>query len=818
MKTKFKFLATMLIGILLSTNVWGASPVTIAGEDITGFGSGTNYTSGSFKASDGITIESSSGFSTTQFRVAKSNSLTISIASGKITQVKITVSTTGYKLNSNLLSYNNTVGTYTNSTGTSSVTFNNSNANIARITEIEITYSGSTPTPATHYTVSFYNNGVKVGEATTETYEDNGKEYLNEEDLPDMSSASFPHPTSKTFAGWITDEITTPATSIDYHHFIDQNTAITENCSVNALWGTTTGGSTATFNANDVTNLSETSGSGFHQWADKSTGIAMGGDDAQYYTSGSPKTFIIKSASDVWNTVYFDGNDKVIAQYVVTASSISYGISDPAHGAISSSGAVYTVTNVNANYTYAYTNNEETENQQIRVTNAVVTCYTGYITHYTACTPAGTALAVSASPTSITTSETSTLSVTGGNGGTVTYSVTSSNASNAHIDGTTFSATTVGTYTVTAHQDMNGDVCEQNATVDIEVTPERHEVRWHVGGVVTTDEVAEDAAITFPADPSAPAACEEKSFYGWAKSEIVGETEDAPTVYTSETMGTVDIDFYAVFADKEGSGENGWVKITDAEDIIAGVYAVISYDEAYYLPTTASSSSNPTATAVTKTDGKINILDAMKWNLTISEGVINLESATTAGVYAWGGSANDGVRVNSTSTKANATKDWRVKTTTNYGLVLYNNATTDDRYLSTNGTTDWRNYTSTNTTNRAANLYKLENNTTYSAFVTSCAAYTVTFKSNGADVTTVSNVAPGQQVTAPTLAEIKTQAGATNACTNYLIGWSTESHYTNPSAAPSGMLKPNAEGKITIPSDITGDVTYYAVYADVAGE
>lgn len=249
----------------------------------------------------------------------------------------------------------------------------------------------------------------------------------------------------------------------------------------------------------------------------------------------------------------------------------------------------------------------------------------------------------------------------------------------------------------------------------------KHNVRWHVGTDVTTDNVAEGAAITFPADPSAPDGCEGKSFFGWAKSAIDGETDDAPTVYASETMSTADIDFYAVFADKEGEGENGWVKITNAGDIVAGVYAVISYDEAYYLPTSASTS-NPTATAVTKTDDKIDILDAMKWNLTISEGVINLESATTAGVYAWGGSANDGVRVNSTSAKANATKDWRVKTTTNYGLVLYNNATTDDRYLSTYGTTDWRNYTSTSSTNRAANLYKLENNTTYSGFVTTCKA------------------------------------------------------------------------------------------------
>ena len=106
----------------------------------------------------------------------------------------------------------------------------------------------------------------------------------------------------------------------------------------------------------------------------------------------------------------------------------------------------------------------------------------------------------------------------------------------------------------------------------------------------------------------------------------------------------------------------------------------------------------------------------------------------------------------------------------------------------------------------------------YSNYVTSCAVYTVTFKSNGVDVTTVSNVAPGQQVTAPTLAYIKSKVAAKNVCTDYLVGWSTDSHYSNPSAAPSDILKPNAEGKITIPSDITEDVVYHAVYADVAGE
>ncbi len=86
------------------------------------------------------------------------------------------------------------------------------------------------------------------------------------------------------------------------------------------------------------------------------------------------------------------------------------------------------------------------------------------------------ALSLSASPSAISTAtghNTSTLSVSGGNGNAVTYSVISANKSDATISGTTtktFSATVAGTYTVQAFQLKNDNICRQIATTDITVT------------------------------------------------------------------------------------------------------------------------------------------------------------------------------------------------------------------------------------------------------------------------------------------------------------------------------------------------------------
>ena len=139
-----KILSLLLILFLSIGNVW-AEEVTFSGDDIrASFNYGNNYKEGTF-TSDGFSIYCSSGYGNTaaQFRVAKSATLTISSTVGNITKVVITVTGTSYKLNDNNISWSSTTGTYSNAGGVQEITFTNSSANIARISEIAITYEPS---------------------------------------------------------------------------------------------------------------------------------------------------------------------------------------------------------------------------------------------------------------------------------------------------------------------------------------------------------------------------------------------------------------------------------------------------------------------------------------------------------------------------------------------------------------------------------------------------------------------------------------------------------------------------------------------------
>ncbi len=118
------------------------------------------------------------------------------------------------------------------------------------------------------------------------------------------------------------------------------------------------------------------------------------------------------------------------------------------------------------------------------------TTYSDYITQCDVCTAPSTPLTISAAATELNLNESgnasTTLSTEGGNGGTVTYSVSSSTG--ATISGSTITFTATGTYTVTAAQAKNGSTCAQSANVEIVVkaTP-----------VIT---LVADAPITLTAD------------------------------------------------------------------------------------------------------------------------------------------------------------------------------------------------------------------------------------------------------------------------------------------------------------------------------
>lgn len=272
MKTKFLQRVLWLMIPLLTiftTNAWGAAnSVTINANQITGFGSGSQYGSGSITIGD-ITIASNSGFSTTQFRVAKSKTMTISTSVGKITKIVVNCSS-NYKFNDNTnLSYSGTAGTYTNAAGVTSITFTNSKANIARITSIVITYG---------YLVTYDKNGG-TGTAT-----DSDSPYAKNATVTTKAANTFTAPDGKTFAGWNTD-----ANGSGTSYVAGATFKITANTTLYAQWEAAAPAYSVTWTINPAAGgtLSTTSG----------TSTTVTPDDA--YTYGDPAYTVTTGSATV---------------------------------------------------------------------------------------------------------------------------------------------------------------------------------------------------------------------------------------------------------------------------------------------------------------------------------------------------------------------------------------------------------------------------------------------------------------------------------------------------------------------------------------
>ena len=143
-------------------------------------------------------------------------------------------------------------------------------------------------------------------------------------------------------------------------------------------------------------------------------------------------------------------------------------------------------------------------------------------------------------------------------------------------------------------------------------------------------------------------------------------------------------------------------KVTETKDFIAGDYIILSYDDSYYLPN-AKSTTDPSLGTVVKNEGVINVTNDMKWTATASGTGLEFKSTANTSYYLWGGSANDAIRINTSSAKADATKVWKAAKDATYGVIAYAYST---KYLATNGTSNWRNYASPTASNRAANFYR----------------------------------------------------------------------------------------------------------------
>ena len=300
--------------------------------------------------------------------------------------------------------------------------------------------------------------------------------------------------------------------------------------------------------------------------------------------------------------------------------------------------------------------------------------------------------------------------------GSPAYTVTPAGKANVSQDGDNFTATPSANCTIQINM---VEKAPANISFENMGNPTPTTTGYYVGDTYTLPETNDYT-------------CGDKRFVGWS-TEIIENSATKPTAATYFEPGAsvtlaANQTFYAVFAETSGDGEEGWQKVTSTDQVKDGeMYAFISFDEAYYLAN-AQSTSDPIVKAVSKTNGILDVTDEMKWIATANNAGFEFKSYSNNNYYLWGGSANDAIRINTTSTKANATKVWYTKILNTYGVVIYHNASTDGaKYLATNGSSNWRNYLNNNTlgnTNRVANLYKFTSGATYSDYTTQCTTET----------------------------------------------------------------------------------------------
>lgn len=382
---------TMLLTLGIG-NAW-AEEVTFSGDDIrASFNYGNNYKEGTF-TSDGFSIYCSSGYGNTaaQFRVAKSATLTINSTVGNITKVIITVTGTSYKLNANNISWSSTTGTYSNAGGVQEITFTNSDANIARISKIAITYDpssvgGGDPTPSTTYTIKWH---TAVG-ITTDDILNEGETITQPATDPTMSGY--------VFMGW-TEDCEVASDGAGFTAISNFGTA-TEDKDYYAVFAIATnpsgGGATETTASVKIQNYASA-----NSWANstKYTSVKID-ENITASVSGSSNTGKYYTSGHEWRLYQTESAKLTISATegkTIKTAKITYNVSNTGVLKLNSSNVTSgTISTINASsVTYNVGNSGSATNGQVKVTAIEVvytsgaggggtTTYDNYITTCTA--------------------------------------------------------------------------------------------------------------------------------------------------------------------------------------------------------------------------------------------------------------------------------------------------------------------------------------------------------------------------------------------------------------------------------------------------
>ena len=180
---------------------------------------------------------------------------------------------------------------------------------------------------------------------------------------------------------------------------------------------------------------------------------------------------------------------------------------------------------------------------------------------------------------------------------------------------TPYTVTPEGSATVT----QSGNTFAVNPSADCTVTINfeaipTHTISWSVNGIVTTETVYEDAAITFSAPTTnIPSGY---SFKGWYGSELSPQNT-APTYVTSATC-TNDQTYYAVFAKTTESEAWKNVNISNVSSEGAGIYIIITADGHAFNGEISSGHGQVTTDAFSFTSNIASVAPAGACELTLS--------------------------------------------------------------------------------------------------------------------------------------------------------------------------------------------------------
>lgn len=363
------------------------------------------------------------------------------------------------------------------------------------------------------------------------------------------------------------------------------------------------------------------------------------------------------------------------------------------------------------------------------------------------CTDPATALSITSAATATVGTPLS-LTTTGGNGGTVTWSVTNGTGT-ATVDGSTLTPETAGTVTVKAHQELNGTTCAQDAELEVTISRQTASFTFSDGYVESTTYYVGDS-YTLPSTTTAE--CGDKIFVGWSTVEI-STPGDKPTsnYYDKGTDVTLvaDNSFYAVFAESSGGTVASLTKLGSSDSFSDGdkIVIVANVDNGKLMYQETVSTSYVAYKQIGSSVGQVPLTvagisaDDKNW-FTLTAG-----TGDNAGKWRLGDATNGYINVATNNLYCNSTESYFtiVWNSDNNGFTIKDGTrwigcradlTGDNQYK-------WRGAgnQSSPTTNSVCylDIYRLTGGATYSNYSTVCGpSYTITATRNNAELGSVS--------------------------------------------------------------------------------